>query len=55
MIDKQTYEDIKQKQREGHTFTYITMALDLDDDIVKIVMDTKNYAEFEQSMQEITI
>ena len=54
MIDQSAYNEIKQKQREGHTFTYITMALDLDDDIVKIAMNTKNYVDFEQSMQEIT-
>jgi len=53
MIDEQTYKDIKLYQKQGHSFTYITMALELEDDTVKIAMNTHSYAEFEQAMQAV--
>lgn len=53
MIDSETFKEIKMLQKQGHTFTYITMALDVEDDVVKVAINSGNYADFEKAMQVV--
>ncbi len=53
MIDEETYKEIKGLHKQSHTFRYITMFLEIEDDeLVKQVLRSKDYAEFtEKSLQ----
>jgi hypothetical protein len=48
MIDEPTFKEIKQLHSQGHTFTFITMFLELGDEVVKTALKARNYAEYEK-------
>jgi hypothetical protein len=48
MIDQPTFKEIKMLHSQGHTFTFITMSLDLEDETVEAVLQSKSYAEYER-------
>jgi hypothetical protein len=53
MIDQPTFKEIKMLHSQGHTFTFITMSLELEDEVVKIAINSRNYAEFEKALQVV--
>lgn len=53
MIDLETYKQIKLLQKQGHTFTYITMFLELEDHVVRAAIESKNYAEFTEKTLQV--
>jgi hypothetical protein len=50
MIDEPTFKEIKMLHSQGHTLTFITMSLELEDETVEAVLKSKNYAEYTKTL-----